>query len=108
MLGGKLNLGALMKNANKIREMMEKNKEEMARLEIVGESGAGLVTVIMTGLYQIKNIHISDELLKGPKEVIEELIAAAVNSATQKVTQAVQNKMGNLNDLFGGFSDQTD
>ncbi len=108
MLGGKFNLGALMKGAKKIQEMVEKNKEELAKLEVVGESGAGLVNIIMTGLYQIKKINIADELLKEPKEVIEELIAAAVNNATQKITQAMQNKMGDMNDLLGNFSDKED
>ncbi len=108
MLGGKLNLGALMKSAGKLRELMEKNKEEMAKLEITGESGAGLVTVILNGLYHIKHIHLSDDLLKLPKEVIEELIAAAVNGATQKVTEVVQNKLGNLGDLFGDFNQADD
>jgi nucleoid-associated protein EbfC len=102
---GKLNLGSLMKGAQKIQEMIEKNQEELANTEIVGESGAGLVKVTVTGLYVVKSLHLADELLTEPKEVMEELIAAAVTNANQKVAKITQNKMNNMTQLFGGLGD---
>lgn len=102
---GKLNLGSLMKGAQKIQEIIEKNQEELANTEIVGESGAGLVKVTITGLYVVKSLHLADELLTEPKEVIQELIAAAMTNATQKVTKITQNKMSDMTQLFGGLGD---
>ncbi len=102
---GKLNLGSLMKGAKKIQEMIEKNQEELANTEIVGESGAGLVKVTITGLYVVKSLYLADELMTEPKEVIQELIAAAMTNATQKVTKITQNKMSDMTQLFGGLGD---
>ena len=102
---GKLNSGSLMKGAQKMQEIIEKNQEELANTEIVGESGAGLVKFTITGLYVVKSLHLADELLTEPKEVIEELIAAAMTNATQKVTKITQNKMNDMTQLFGGLGD---
>ncbi len=103
---GKFNLGALMKGAQKIQEMIEKNQADLANLEVQGEAGAGLVKVTVTGLYAVKDLEIADELLKEPKKIMEELIAAAVTNATQKVAKIAQSKMSDMSQLFGAFGDE--
>lgn len=96
----KFNLGALMKNAKKMQDMIEKNQEELARAEVTSESGAGLVRITMNGRNEVKKIDLSDDLMKESKEVIEDLIAAAVNSATQKVAELSRSKMSDMSHLF--------
>ncbi len=102
----KFNLGSLMKGAKKIQEMIEKNQEELAKIEVVGESGAGLVKVIMNGLYAVKNVILADELLTETKEIMQELITAAINNATQKVSKVTQSKMTDMSQLFSTFNDE--
>lgn len=101
----KFNIGALMKGAQKIQEMMEKNQEEMSKLEVAGESGAGLVRVVMNGLYSVKSLEIADELLTESKEILQELVAAAINNASEKVTQATRHKIKDFNQFFGDLTD---
>lgn len=102
---GKFNLGSLMKGAKRIQDMIEKNQEELRKTEITGESGAGLVTVTMTGLYAVTKLQLADELLSEPKEIIQDLIVAAMNNATQKVGKITQNKMTDMTQLFGGLDE---
>ena len=104
MLGGKINFGSLLKNAGKLQEMMEQTQHELANTEIHGEAGAGLVKVMVTGKNQVKKVDLDPELLKEPKEVIEELIAAAFNDALSKVEKITKDKMMNASKLFGGSS----
>lgn len=106
MLGGKFNFGALMKGAKKIQEMVEKNQAELAQIEVSGESGAGLVKIRMSGQNELKSIQLSDELLSEPKEVIQDLIVAAVNSANKKVKELTKDKMSDISQLFGGMGDE--
>ena len=106
MLGDKFNFGSLMKNAKKMQEMMEKAQEELAKIEITGESGAGAVKVIMNARHYVKNVTIDDEILKESKEVLEDLISAAVNDATQKVEEIAKSKMMDAGKLFGGPEDE--
>ena len=81
-----MNINALMQQAQKMQEQMQvkmqKAQEELAKTEIVGESGAGLVKITMTGKYDVKRVVIAPDLLQEDKEVLEDLIAAAVNDAT--------------------------
>ena len=93
MFGDKFNLGGLMKSAKKVQEMMEKAQEELARVEVTGESGAGAVKVIANAKHYVKNIEIDSEILKESKEVLEELIAAAINDATAKIEEVTKSKM---------------
>ncbi|NPU94022.1 MAG: YbaB/EbfC family nucleoid-associated protein [Gammaproteobacteria bacterium] len=85
--------GDLMKQAQKVQEQMQKMQEELAKMEVTGESGAGLVKVTMTGRHDVKRVQIDDSLLKEEKEVLEDLIAAAVNDAVRRVEQNNQDKM---------------
>jgi len=108
MIGGKFNLGSLMKNAKKIQEMMEKTQDELAKIRINGEAGAGLVKVVVTAQHQVVSIEIADEALKEPKEVVEDLIKAALNDANQKAAKITQEKMMATGNLFGGADGDLD
>lgn len=92
-----MNINALMQQAQKMQEQMQvkmqKAQEELANTSIVGESGAGLVKITMTGKYGVKRVEIEPDLLQEDKEVLEDLIAAAVNDAVRKVENISQEKM---------------
>lgn len=93
MKGG---MAGLMKQAQQMQEKMAKMQEELANAEVTGQSGAGLVSVVMTGRHDVKRISIDDILMQEDKEVLEDLIAAAVNDAVRKVEQNSQDKMGSM------------
>ena len=77
----------LMQQAQKMKEQMKKAQEEKSNLQVEGEAGAGLVKITMTGKYDVKSVSIDDSLLSEDKEMLEDLIAAAVNSAVKKVEE---------------------
>jgi DNA-binding YbaB/EbfC family protein len=95
-----MNMQQLMQQAQRMQEQMQKQmakaQEELANAEIKGESGAGLVKVTMTGRHDVKRVEIDDSLLKEDKEMLEDLIAAAVNDAVRKVEAYSQSKMGSV------------
>jgi DNA-binding YbaB/EbfC family protein len=93
MKGG---LGNLMKQAQKMQEDMKKAQEEAALLEITGKSGGGLVTVVMTGRHDVKRIKIDDSLLSDEKDMLEDLVAAAVNDAVRQVEEATKDQFSSL------------
>ena len=78
-------LGDLMKQAQQMQSKMQQMQEELANAEVKGEAGAGLVTVVMTGRHDVKRVSIDDSLLSEDKEMLEDLLAAAVNDAVRKV-----------------------
>lgn len=78
-------MSKLMQQAQKMQEQMKKAQQERENMQVIGESGAGLVTVIMTGKYDIKSVSIDNSLMSEDKEILEDLVAAAVNSAVKKV-----------------------
>ncbi len=94
-------LGQLMKQAEQMQEDMQKAQDELASMLVTGESGGGMVKVIMTCKHDVRRIEIEDNLLKDDREMLEDLIAAAFNDAIRKVEQTVQEK---LSGLTGGFS----
>jgi len=103
-----MNLGKMMKKAKEMQENMQGLQEELAKLEVQGESGGGMVKVTMSGDRQVKNISIEDELWADQdKALIEDLIAAAVNTASQvaetKAKEEQQKLMAGL-PLPPGFS----
>ena len=106
MIGSKFNLGSLMKNAKKIQEMMQKAQDELAKIRVTGESGAGLVKVTVTAQHEVIDINLADELLTESKEVVEDLIKAAFNDANQKVTTITQEKMMSAGSLMSGDEDE--
>ncbi len=93
MKGG---LGGLMKQAQQMQANLLKAQEDLAALEVPGESGGGMVRVIMTGRYDVKRITLDPDLLKEEKEIIEDLIAAAVNDAVRKVELSVKEKYAGM------------
>ena len=86
-------LAGLMKQAQQMQENMKKMQEQLASTEVEGQSGAGLVKVVMTCRHDVKRVTIDDSLLKDDKEMLEDLIAAAVNDAVRRVESTVQEKM---------------
>lgn len=89
----KAGIAQLMKQAQKMQENMQKAQEELATLEVEGQSGAGAVKVIMTCKHDVKRV-IIDPSVMDDKEMLEDLIAAAVNDANRRAEAAVQEKMG--------------
>ena len=93
-------LGNLMKQAQQMQEQMQKAQQELAEKEVQGESGAGLVKIVMNGRHDVKSVDIDQSLLSEDKEILEDLIAAAMNDAARKVEANNQDAMA---DLTGGM-----
>ena len=89
-------LGNIMKQAQAMQENMKKAQEELAQIEVTGGAGGGLVEVTMTCRHDIRRGSIDDALIGDEKEVLEDLIAAAVNDAVRRVEKVSQEKMGSL------------
>ncbi|HNA29489.1 MAG TPA: YbaB/EbfC family nucleoid-associated protein [Thiobacillaceae bacterium] len=90
MKGG---IGNLMKQAQQMQENMQKLQAKIAEMEVEGAAGAGLVKVVMTGKHDVKRVTIDPSLLADDKDMLEDLVAAAVNDAVRKVEAMVQEKM---------------
>lgn len=93
MKGG---LGNLMKQAQKIQADMAKAQEELALLEVTGQSGGGLVSVVMTGKHEVRRVSIDPSLVGDDREMLEDLVAAAINDAVHKVEATVKERMAGL------------
>ena len=89
-------IGNLMRQAQQMQENMKRAQDEIARMEVTGESGAGLVRVTLSGKHQARKVEISAEALKEDKEFVEDLIAAAINDAVQKVEEVSKDKMAGV------------
>ncbi len=89
-------IGNLMKQAQLMQENLQKAQHKIAEMEVEGASGAGLVKVIMTGKHDVKRVTIDPSLMSDDKEMLEDLIAAAVNDAVRKVEQATQEMMASV------------
>lgn len=89
----KNNLGDLMKHAQQMQDKMHEIQGEIAVLEVIGESGAGLIKIKINGSYNCKQIIIHDDLLKESKEILEDLIAAAFNDAVRRINVLQKQKM---------------
>jgi len=93
MKGG---IGQLMKQAQEMQANMQKAQDEMASIEVVGESGAGMVRIRMTCKHQVKAVEIDDTLVGDDKEMLEDLITAAFNDAIRRVEKTVQEKFSGM------------
>ncbi len=91
MKGG---IGGLMKQAQMMQENMKKMQEQLAFVEVEGAAGAGMVKVTMTCRYDVKRVTIDPSLLADDKDMLEDLVAAAMNDAVRKVEATSQEKMG--------------
>ncbi|MDV7597167.1 YbaB/EbfC family nucleoid-associated protein [Acinetobacter baumannii] len=100
-----MNINMLMQQAQRMQKDMESNikkaKEELAQTEVHAEAGGGLVKVTMTGLYIVKRIEINPELLQDEPDMIEDLIAAAVNDAVRQAEVVSEEKMQKANSGMG-------
>jgi len=94
-------LAGLMKQAQQMQENLKKAQEEIAGMEVEGQAGAGMVKVVMTGRHDVKRVSIDPSLMSDDKEMLEDLIAAAVNDAVRRVEAATQEKMGGLTSGLG-------
>jgi hypothetical protein len=92
----KAQLAGLMRQAQEMQENMRKLQEELASVEVEGQSGAGMVKIIMTCKHDVRRVSIDPSLFGDDKEMLEDLVAAAVNDAARKVEAAVQEKMGSI------------
>ena len=94
-------LGGLMKQAQKMQEDMQKAQEELANMEVTGEAGGGLVSVVMTGRHDVRRVSIDSSLMSDDKEILEDLMAAAVNDAVRQVEKVSQERMAGMTDGMG-------
>jgi DNA-binding YbaB/EbfC family protein len=90
MKGG---IGNLMKQAQVMQENMKKLQESLAQMEIEGQAGSGLVKVIMTGRHEVRRVTIDPKLLGDDKDMLEDLVATAVNDAVRKIEATTQERM---------------
>ncbi len=86
-------IAGLMKQAQQMQDNVRKVQEQLASIEVEGQSGAGMVKVVMTCKHDVKRITIAPSLLTDDKDMLEDLVAAAVNDAVRKVEHTVQEKM---------------
>ena len=94
-------LGNMMKQAQMVQENMRQMQEKLATIEVEGQSGAGLVKVVMTCRHDVKRISIDDSLIGDDKEMLEDLVAAAFNDAVRRVETTTQEKMSQLTSGLG-------
>ncbi len=96
MFKGMGDMGKLMEQAQEMQGKMQQLQEEAANATAVGESGAGLVKITMTGRHDVRRVEIDDSLMQEDKEVLEDLLAAAVNDAVRRVEKLSKDKMTEL------------
>ena len=88
--------GDIMKQAQAMQEKLQQAQAEIANIEVVGEAGAGLVKVVMNGKHELQRVTIDPALLKDDKEMLEDLVAAAVNDAGRRLERTSREKMSGL------------
>jgi len=89
-------IGQLMQQAQRMQEEMKRAQEEIAKLEVTGSSGGGLVTVVMSGTHEVRRVQIDRKLFADDPEMAEDLVAAAINDAVNKVADVSKNKLGGV------------
>ncbi|MFC3095152.1 YbaB/EbfC family nucleoid-associated protein [Alteromonas sediminis] len=94
-------MGNIMKQAQQMQERMEKTQAELANLEVTGEAGAGMVKVIMTCNHNVRRVEIDESLMDDDKEMVEDLVAAAINDAARRVQETSKEKMS---EVTGGMA----
>lgn len=95
------NLGNMMKQAQMVQENMRQMQEKLAIIEVEGQSGAGMVKVVMTCRHDVKRVSIDNSLVGDDKEMLEDLVAAAFNDAVRRVESTTQEKMAELTSGLG-------
>ena len=89
-------LGNIMQQAQKMQESLKKAQDELALIQVQGESGGGLVTIIMSGKREARKVTIDNSLLNEDKDMLEDLVAAAINDAVNKVAKLKKEKMSDV------------
>ena len=89
------NLAGLMQQAQKMQQEMQKAQDELASLEVTGEAGGGLVKVTMTGKHAVRRVEIDSSLLDD-KEMLEDIVTAAVNDAVNRIASTTQDRMSDM------------
>ena len=89
-------MGNMMKQAQQMQERMQKTQEDLANLEVVGESGAGMVKVTMTCNHNVRRVDIDESLMDDDKDMVEDLVAAAFNDAARRVAETSKEKMSEV------------
>jgi DNA-binding YbaB/EbfC family protein len=96
-----MKLPQLMRQAQEMQQRVQKAQDELASLEVEGVAGGGMVKIVATCKYQVRRVTIEPALLSDDKEMLEDLIAAAFNDATQKIERTVQEKMAAITGGLG-------
>jgi DNA-binding YbaB/EbfC family protein len=89
-------LGNLMKQAQEMQANLQKVQEDLNKLEITGQAGGGMVSVVMTGRHHVRRVSIDDSLWGDDKDMVEDLLAAALNDAVQKVDSTIQEQFSGV------------
>ena len=89
------NLAGMMQQAQKMQQEMQKAQEELARLEVTGEAGGGLVKVTMTGKHAVRRVEIDPSLLDD-REMLEDIVTAAINDAVNRIASTTQERMSDM------------
>ena len=98
---GGMNMQQMMQQAQKMQENMRRMQEQLATQEVEGQAGAGLVKVTMTCRHDVKRVTIDPSVMGDDRELLEDLVAAAVNDAVRKVEATVQERMGTMSAGMG-------
>jgi DNA-binding YbaB/EbfC family protein len=96
------NIGNMMKQAQQLQANMQRAQAEIASMEVTGEAGGGMAKIVMTGKHEVRRVTLDPSIISADdKDMLEDLVAAAVNDAVQKVERTTQEKMSSL---MGGMS----
>lgn len=89
------NISQLMQQAQKVQENLKKAQEELAELEVTGEAGGGLVKILMNGRHEVRRVSIDPEVADD-REMVEDLVAAAINDAVKRIQETTRERMAGL------------
>jgi nucleoid-associated protein EbfC len=89
-------LGQLMQQAQRMQEELKRAQDEIARMEVIGSAGGGMVEVTMTGRHEVRRVRIDRKLMADDPEMAEDMVTAAINDAVNKVAEASQEKLGGV------------
>ena len=92
----KIGLNEIMKRAQEMQKKLQDIQKQVSEMEVTGQSGGGVIKIAMTGQHYAKKVVLDPNLLKEEKSIIEDLIAAAINDATDKIERSLRDKMGGL------------
>jgi DNA-binding YbaB/EbfC family protein len=86
----------LMQQAQRMQEEMKRAQEELAQAEVTGEAGGGLVKVVMNGRHEVRRVSIDPQSFADDPDMTEDLVAAAINDAVNRIARLTQERLGNV------------